>query len=189
MPYYPPIAGPIIATNLGATLILGLAVPDFALGIALGVAKWLPQIAVATTDTGSLGVGKGVLPFAVPQPLLLAFLLESFASMGIIGVMAPLKVLGLANGLAATLPSALIQTTHPSVGVGAGIAKFTPVPAAPTIILGLGEVGMVGPGVVQVATAIGLGLTKAVAAFVIPVPIVGSASPSAGAGVGSGKVL
>jgi len=189
MPYYPPVTGPIIATSLGSVAILGLAVPSFSLGVAIGVAKWLPQVTVSTVDTGSAGVGTGGLPFAVPQPLLLGFLQVAFTSMGIIGVMAPLKVLGLANGLASTLAMAAISTTHTGVGTGTGIARFSGPPAGPSIILGLSEVGMTGPGTVRIGNAIGMGLTNAVLAYTVSVPIVGSASPISAFGTGVGKIL
>jgi hypothetical protein len=189
MPYYPPVTSPVIATNLVATGMLGLGVPKYAQGVANGVAMWLPTIAVATTDAGSLGTGVGVLPFALPQPLLLTSLTESFQSLGMFGVMAPLKILGLANGLAATLPSAVVQTTHPSVGTGTGLASFTSPPPMPMIQAGFAQAGLVGGTIPRVALAIGLGLQKAMIAFRVPVPIVGSASPSGSSGVGSGKIV
>jgi hypothetical protein len=189
MPYYPPVMAPILTTNLVATGMLGLGVPKYAMGIANGVALWLPQIVVATVDTGSLGVGTGVVPFALPQPLLLAMLTESFIAMGMFGVMAPLKILGLANGLASTLPSALIKTQHPSVGTGTAVASFTSPPPMLSIQAGFAQAGLIGSSVPKVAMAIGLGLQKALLAFKAPVPIIGSASPAGSGGVGTGKIV
>jgi len=180
---------PILTTNLVATGMLGLGVPKYAMGIANGVALWLPQIIVSTIDAGSLGVGTGILPFVIPQPLLLAVLTESFISTGLFGVMAPLKILGLANGLAATLPTAFIKTQHPSVGTGTAVASFTSPPPMPAIQAGFAQAGLVGSSIPKVALAIGLGLQRALVAFKAPVPIIGSASPAGSGGIGTGKIV
>ena len=179
----------VLTPALMATGMLGLSVPKFALGIGIGVSKWVKSVPVSTIDSGSLGVGSGQLPLAVPQPLLLANITAAMASMGLIGPMAVLKALGLATGLAGAFPMGIIKTTHPGIGTGIGLAKFGTSPAAPLIIAGLAEVGMVGAGVVRIGTAIGTGINMSFAALVLPVPIVGSASPSGGAGVGYGTVI
>jgi hypothetical protein len=169
--------------------MLGLGTPNFALGVSIGTSKWLLSLTVTTIDSGSLGVGSGQLPLIVPQPLLLANIAAAFAATGNVGIMMPLKALGLATGLSTAFLQAIIKTTHPGIGSGVGVARFSPVPAAPMIIAGLAEVGMVGQGVTTIATAIGMGLNQTFATLMIPIPIVGSASPAAGAGTGFGKVI
>jgi hypothetical protein len=189
MPLLPFGVAGILTPALLGTGMLGLGTPKFALGVSIGVSKWIKTVPVTTIDAGSFGVGSGQLPLIVPQPLLLANIASSMASMDIKGVMMPLKALGLATGLAGGFALGLIKTTHPIIGLGTGMAKFGPSPAAPFIIAGLAEVGSVGPSVVKIATAIGMGLNKTFAMLTLPIPIVGSASPAGGAGVGSGTVI
>lgn len=189
MPVVPFSLAGVLTPALLGTGMLGLGVPNFSLGVSIGAAKWIKTVPVITTDTGSLGVGSGQLPLVIPQPLLLTNIASSMAAMGMNGVMMPLKALGLATGLSGGLALGLVKTTHPGIGVGTGIAKFLPSPAAPFILAGLAEVGMTGTGVTLLGTAIGLGLTKTLASLTLPIPIVGSASPSGGAGVGTGMVI
>jgi hypothetical protein len=189
MPLLPFGVAGILAPALLGTGMIGTATPTFALGVGIGVSKWIKTVPVTTIDAGSLGVGSGQLPLVVPAPLLLANITAAMASLGILGIMAPLKALGLSTGLSGAFPMGLIKTTHPGIGVGTGMAKFGSVPAAPLIIAGLAEVGMVGPSVVKIATAIGMGLNMTFATLVLPIPIVGSASPAAGAGIGFGMVI
>jgi hypothetical protein len=189
MPLVPfAMAGVLTPALLGVGM-LGLATPKFSLGVSIGVAQWLKAVTVTTTDAGSLGVGSGQLPLIVPQPILLTNILTSMASLGLAGVMMPLKSLGLSVGLTGGLVLGLIKTTHPTVGAGTGVAKFSPTPAPPFIVAGLAQAGLVGPSVVKIATAIGMGLNKTFLLMALPIPIVGAASPSAGAGVGFGVVI
>ena len=189
MPLLPIGIQATLTPSLLATGMLGVSTPTFALGVGIGVSTWLKSVPVSTIDSGSLGVGSGQLPLVVPQPLLLANIMASFVSMGVIGPMSMLKAVGLATGLSLAFPTGIIKTTHPGIGVGTGVAKFGPVPAAPFIIAGLAQVAMTGPGVVQVATAIGLGINLTFTALVLPIPIVGAGSPAGGAGVGYGMVI
>jgi hypothetical protein len=125
----------------------------------------------------------------MPQPVLLAGMLAGYAATGTIGVMAVPNATGVATGLALAFLQALVIIQHPSVGVGAGVAKFIATTGVPTMIAGFAAAGMVGVGSVKMATAIGIGLTIAFNSFVLPVPIVGSPSPAPGAGVGAGKIV
>lgn len=193
MPLNPPaLASGFLAPNLLATGNLGTAVPMFCLGIAIGVCQYLTvQSRVMTVDVGTLGVGTGLIPLLMPTPLLLTSLTQGFASAGLMGTMAPKALLGITNGLVtgwATL--ALLQTNHPTVGVGTGVARIVAPTAVPAMISGFAAAGMTGDGPARMARAIGTGLDMTFASFIQPgIPIVGGASPVGSSGVGLGTVL
>jgi len=192
MPLNPPaLATGFVAPNLLAVGNIGIGVPKFSLGVAIGVCQYFGIYAkVTTVDTGTLGVGTSIIPLIVPFPLLQASLYTGFSSMGILGPMSPLMITGLSNGLmTGWIALALIQTNHPGIGTGTGVAKIVGASAIPAMITGLAAVGMVGEGSIKTATAIGMALDITFAAFVQPVPIVGSASPAGGVGVGFGSVI
>lgn len=190
MPLAPPILTPIIAANLIATANIGPGVPQYSQGVANGVAIHLLQnTKVVTVDAGALGVGTSVMPLLIPPPVLLAAILAGFAAGGIIGPMSPLLALGLANGLSQGLQLAIVQTNHPTVGVGAGVARFVGSSAVPSIIQGFAAAGMTGQGPVKKATALGIGLDILFASFALPIPIVGAPAPSPGGGAGFGFVI
>jgi len=185
----PAIVGAIVP-NLIATGNIGDKTPQLATGIANGLQQWIPSIVVQTTDAGSLGVGSGgPMPLVVPQPALYGALLAGAASAGVLGIMAPLMFLGIANGLVLSFAQMLIKTTHPGVGAGTGAARFIGGSAVPAMTAGFAAAGMKGQGTVQIATAVGTGLDITFQALAIPVPIVGSASPSGGSGVGVGLII
>jgi len=189
MPITPPGAAAVIAPNLLAVGMLGTAMPQFALGVGTGLSLWAPTVTVTSIDVGTLGVGTGLGPVLIPPPLLLANLLISFTATGIMGVMAPLKALGLSNGISLALAQGVVQTINPIIGAGAGIAKFIPPPAIPQMIAGFAAVGMTGTSIVQMATAIGMALMQTFAVYVTPIVIVGAGSPTAGGGIGSGSIV
>ena len=189
MPLTPPGVAGVMIPALVAAAQIGIAVPQYALGIATGVTIFAQQSTVTSVDTGTLGAGVTALPLLVPQPLLLASILAGYAATGTVGVMAPLNALGVANGLALGFLQGLIVMTHPGVGVGAGVAKVIAVGAVPAMIAGFAAAGMVGIGATKMATAIGIGLTICFATFVMPVPILGPPSIVPGAGVGIGKIV
>lgn len=188
---------PITVPGLTAAVIgglvsgaqLGMAVPQLAAGVAAGVQIWVSQITVITIDAGSLGSGTGVIPFAIPPPLMIGAMLAMFPAAGILGIMSPLKATGLANGLVLGLAQGLITTVHPTVGVGTGVVKLIAPPALPALLQGFAGAGLKGPSLIQEATAISNALMMVVNSFTLPTPIVGSASPAPGGGVGTGKIL
>jgi hypothetical protein len=189
MPIALPVAVPTLATNLVATSMLGVGVPKYASGVITGLTIWVPQIAVKTQDVGSGGSGTNVpLPVTLPTPLLLANLTTGMISQGLMGVMAPLFLLGLAKGLTAGFLQTLVKTQHVGVGSGTGVASFRAPPAFPSIMSGFASVGMVGPAAAKKAQALGIGLDQTFASLFLPVVIVGSASPTATTGVGFGKI-
>lgn len=189
MPLTPPGLAGVLIPALVASAQLGIAVPQFCLGVGTGVTLFAQASTVTSIDTGTLGVGVSVLPLLVPQPLLLTSMLSGFAATGTIGVMAPLLAVGLANGLSLGFLQGLVTMTHPGVGLGAGVAKVIAVGAVPSMIAGFAAAGMVGPAAVKMATAIGIALTLTFAVYILPVPILGPPNIVPGAGVGIGKII
>lgn len=166
-----------------------MKVPDLSLGILIGVSKWVPTIQVNAVASGTLGVGTGLAPLVVPAPLLTTSFLPVFAANGIFGVFSPLFVAGLSTGLNLVFLQGICRTTHPNVGIGAGVVRFIAPPATPFLIEGLASVGMVGPGPAKLANAIGQGLGIAFSTLVLPCVVAGSPSPVASAGVGFGQIV
>lgn len=177
-----------IAASL-ATPFKGVAIPQFALGVSSGLMLWLPQLVVQTVDTGTLGVGSGVAPFALPSIYLTEVLLQSYAENNQIGPQAPIEATALGQGLALALAQGVMTTTHPSVGVGTGVARVYGPPAFPSLMQGFAVAGLVGQGAGSKANAISTALVKALAAFTSPIPIVGPSSPTVGGGTGIGRIL
>lgn len=193
MPLNPPaLASGFVVPNLISTGNLGMDVPKLSMGIAIGVCQFLTAEAKVTSiDVGTLGVGSTIFPMIVPQPLLQGALLSSFAANNLLGVKAPLFIAGLTTGLITGWTSlALLQITHPTVGLGTGVVKIVASTAVPAMIQGFSAMGMTGAGPTQFAQAIGQALDTTFASFTqLGVPIVGSASPIGGSGVGLGTVI
>lgn len=193
MPLNPPtLAAGFLTPNMVSMGNVGTGVPKLALGIAIGVCQFLTaQSTVMTVDVGTLGVGTSIIPLIVPSPLVLSSLTSAFASVGILGIMAPKLLSGLATGLTTGwLSLALLQTNHPSVGVGTGVARVVGPSAVPAMIAGFSTAGMVGDGPTKIARAIGIGLDMVFASFVqLGVPIVGVPAPTGSSGVGFGTVI
>jgi hypothetical protein len=189
MPLTPVGVAGVLTPALIASGQTGIAVPQFALGVGTGVTIFAQASAVVTADTGTLGVGAGAQPLIVPQPLLLSSLLAGFAATAQVGIMAPLLAVGLANGLALGFLQGLLVTTHPGVGLGAGVGRIIAVGAVPSMIAGFAAAAMIGPAAIKMATAIGIALTITFAAFVTPIVIAGPPSVLPGAGPGFGKIV
>jgi hypothetical protein len=190
MPIFPPIAATTaILPQLLATGMIGTGTPTYSLGLATGLAYWVPTISVTTIDSGTLGVGAGILPLPVLPPILYAALTATYVANGIYGPLAPLHILGLSNGISLTLAMGIITTIHPTVGVGVGVATFQAPPAMPFILKGFNDVGIKGDGPTKNANAIGQALNAVISALIVPVPIVGAPAPSPSAGVGTGSIL
>ncbi len=189
MPLTPPGLTGTLVTGLAATTHLGPAMPRLAAGIAAGVMLWTPLVKATTVDVGQLGTGAGITPLLVPQPALLAAFSGTFAGQAIIGIYAPLTILGISTGLATGFLQGTVNTIHPTIGVGAGVVKLTGPPATPLIIQGFASVGMVGVGSARLATAIGLGLDIVLSALVLPTVIAGAGSPASGGGSGYGQIV
>jgi hypothetical protein len=190
MPLTPVGLTAVLLPTLISSGMVGPSIPQYALGVSNGVTAFLQSATVQTTDVGTLGSGVGLIPLIVPQPLLLTNILQGMQAAGTFGPMAPMMALGLANGLAAGLLQGLITTTHPGIGVGAGVARIVGAGSAiPQMIQGFSSAGMNGPGSSKQATALGIALDSTFATFLIPTPIAGPPSPSGGSGVGFGKIV
>ena len=189
MPLTPPGIAAVLTPALMATGMLGLATPKYAFGVGTGVMKWAQQVIMLSVDVGTLGGGSSSGPLVVAPPVLMTNLLIAFGSLGILGVLSPLKALGLANGLSQAFMQATCLGSHASVGAGASINQFQSGPAAPFIIEGLASVGFQGGCTVKMATAIGLALDMTFKSLLLPMPILGPPSPIPSSGVGFGKIL
>jgi hypothetical protein len=190
MPITPVGLTATIAAALVSTGHIGPSVPQFANGVASGVFAYLTGIVKPiTVDSGVVGVGVGATPLLVPTPLITAGLTQGFAAMGIVGPFAPLTILGLSIGLTTGFAQGLITTAHTTVGVGAGVVRFQGGSAIPAMIAGFATAGMVGPGSVKKATAIGIALDTTFAAYTTVTPIAGGAGPAPSVGVGFGSVV
>jgi len=165
--------------------------PKLASGVAFGVTTYLTAgLKVLGVGTGTVGAGVTLIPLITPPPLLKVALLGGFTAQGILGVLAPWTITGLANGISQGLvASALVQITWPGIGVGAGTAKFVGSSAIPAMIAGFASQAMTNSGSVKTATAIGIALDTVFQSLIVPVPIVGGAAPAPSAGAGFGFIL
>jgi hypothetical protein len=190
MPVTPPGIIGAIVPNLVSVAFTGTDVPKYANAVAQGLVRWIPLVKVSTVDVGTAGVGVNVpLPLPVPTPVIYANLLIGMAAQGFNGPFLPVFCQGLSNGLALAFLQMLIRTNHPSVGAGAGQARFNAPPAASSMLAGFASAGMNGPSTAQAARSVAICLDRTFASLVIPVAIVGPSSPSASSGSGFGGIL
>lgn len=185
-----PVSIGVLTTNLISTGMIGTDVPKYSSGVIAGLTQWVPTIQVQSFDVGTAGVGTNApLPVLIPSPLLLANLTAGMASMGLIGPLSPLFILGLANGLVSVFLQTLVKTNHFGVGTGAGVATFRAPPAFGPIRSGFTSVGMSGEATTKAAQALAIGLDRTFASLFLPVAIVGPPSPAPGSGRGFGNII
>lgn len=190
MPLSPAQAVSTLVPALAGVTIIGTGVPTLAQGIGIGLSAWTPTITIVTADVGSVGQGKGTpTPILLLPPILVGNLTAGFSAYGILGLMAPAFIQGLASGLAQLYLQSFTNTVHASVGSGAGTAAFIPPPAAPPMISGFASVGMTGEGGIKTASAIARGIENTFRTLILPQPIVGAAGPAPSAGVGTGFIV
>lgn len=182
------LTGAIIG-GLSSVGFTGTGMPKLAQGIANGLFNWIRSLQVITVDAGTLGAGTGILPWFVPTPLITSNMLAAYAAVGHIGSMAPREATGLGTGLGIGFAQGVMQTTHPTVGVGTGVAKVVGGPALPFLLTGFSGVDIKGTAAVQKASAISIALTNVLAVFTLPIPIVGAPTPAGSSGVGQGRIL
>jgi hypothetical protein len=179
----------ILIPNLVSSVMLGTRVPQYSRGVANGLVKWIPMVKAHTKDIGTSGAWKSApTPVTIPNPLMYTSVITGMRSQGFKGTAMPLFSAGLANGLVATFATAMINTTHPSVGAGSGIAKFSAPSAASPMVLGFLEAGMSGEFTIKMARAVARALDLVFASLVVPFVIVGPSSPNSGAGSGFGGI-
>ena len=188
MPLVPPAMAASIYPSLLGVGCLGIGTPKLALGVALGLAAWSRAVRVPITAAGVVGTGIVAMPLLVPSPLLLPALLGAFTSAGMLGIFTPVFAVGLSQGIAAALLPGIITAAVPGVGSGAGVATFRGT-AVPFMIQGFASAGLVGPGAVKEARAIGQGLDTFFAGFSMPVIVVGPSGPGPGAATVTGQIL
>lgn len=190
MPITPVTAAGILLPNLISVAMLGVGTPKLAQGLGIGLTSWTPKIAIQTVDTGTSGAGKGVpVPILIVSPVLQLNLIRGFVSQGIMGFMAPALITGLTNGLVQTYLTALTNTFHAGVGVGAGVATFKPPPAFVDLKAGLSAVGATGDGATKFCRAVAQGLESTFKTLVLPQPIIGPPSIVPGSGKGAGNIF
>jgi hypothetical protein len=176
--------------NLLATLVIGKDMPRFAQGVANGVSSWVRKIKVQTTDAGTAGAGKGTLPIILAPPVLILNITRGMAQMKLLGPFAPPFIAGLSNGLSLSFAQMLASTTHPSVGVGAGVPRYVTPPATLDLVRGFKQAGLKGGDQTEkFCRALAIGLETSFKTLVIPIPIAGPPSPSPSSGAGSGSII
>ncbi len=184
-----PAAIPLMLNSLLFNGCIGMKTPQLAAGVVLGVCKWSAAVQVLAPSTGTLGVGIGVAPLVLPPPVFVGPLYQGFSAMSILGPLSPLLITGLSQGLSLLFAQGIVQTTHATVGVGVGVARFTPPPGPPMLLLGMTEAGMVGGGPTKFAGALAIALTTIFSALTMPIVVAGTPNILPGAGPGIGKII
>jgi hypothetical protein len=176
--------------NIAAVSFVGVGTPKLAQALGIGLTTWTPKISVTTVDSGTLGAGKGVpIPIILIPTVLQLNLYAGFTAQGILGLMAPLFITGLTNGFVQVYATALTNTAHVGVGLGAGVATFKPPPAFFDLKTGFDAVGATGDGATKLCRALAQALESTFSTLVLPQPIVGPPSPAPGAGKGFGSIF
>lgn len=189
MPITPPTALPALLGQLGATGSTGFGLPRFASGVVAGLMLWVPQVTGTATTVGTLAAGIATASLVVPTPTLFGALTQAFVGEGIIGLMAPQLIAGLASGLSLVFAQGLVVAPIPTTGIGTGIIRFNPIPAGPSMVQGFASVGMSLPDSAKMATAIGTALTTTFTALVLPAVVVGAPNIISGSGLGVAKIV
>jgi len=193
MPLDPISVGGIVRTALLSAGLVGKSSGQLSLGLSNALCMYgKTGMAVSTIDVGTLGVGKGIgVGVLLAQPVLAATLASSLSAGGIIGLSAVQLVSGISTGYSMALAAALINTAHPSVGVGTGKLQIMPntVVAISIFNTAFKAAGLVGPSSIPLATAIAKGLDMALPSAIGFVAIAGSPNIIPSAGIGSGKLL
>lgn len=180
----------VLIPNLVSTGMIGQGVPTYCQGVAIGLSIWAPQVKITSVDAGTAGSGKCVpIPVLAPPPLVYGNVIAGMTSNGLLGILMPAFALGLANGLSASFAQMLISTTNPTVGSGAGVAKFVAPPCTPSMLQGFASAGMKGDATVRKARAVGMAVDLTFASLVMPIVIVGPSAPFAGGGAGFGTLV
>ena len=180
---YGALTGAGIAGSLASPLSTGLANALCIYGTS--------SMNVTTIDIGVLGAGKGFgLGVVLPVPVLTSSLSSSIPAGGFSGASAPQLITGIAIGYSEALATAVINTIHPTVGVGTGKLLILPNTAVVIniFITAFASVGLSGSMSISLATAIASGLDSSLVLAQGIVAITGSPSVIPSTGVGLGRL-
>lgn len=189
MPLLYPAGYSLLLPSLVGVGMLGVGTPKLASAVTQGVIFWASSRSVNTKDVGTSGVGKGLGLLPVTSSLLYPLLLQESLGAGMLGIFTPVFMIGLSSGLSSFLSLATVQTNHPTVGVGTGIATVTGPPSFASFDLGFQTEGISGESSRRIAQVLGNTFDKVFPSLPIPLAIVGPSSPNPSSGVGVGKVL
>lgn len=192
MPLDPITVGGIMRVSLLSAGLVGSGSSQLAAALAGALCTYgTTTMSVGTIDVGTAGAGKGTgIGVIVPQPFLSASLAISLPSNGIAGLSMPQLALGISTGYSVALSGAIVNTFHPSVGVGTGKLQIAPntIASIGVFIQAFFAAGLTGSMAVPLATAVAKGLDAVLPAATGIVAIVGSPSVVSSSGVGSGKL-
>jgi hypothetical protein len=190
MPLDPGTITGLMNANMASNGLLGPSVPQLAAGVANGLSQYAASgLTAISVDTGTVGSGVGFgVGIIIPPAVFQGTLQAAFAGALIVGPTAPLLVNAIAMGFSQALATAIINTTNVGVGAGAGVVTIAPSSGAPFFVAAFTASGMVGPGAVNMATAVGIGFDMAIPAAKGVIAIAGPAGPAPSAGAGTGKI-
>lgn len=190
MPLDPATVTGLMNANMIANGLVGPSTPQLASGIANGLSQYAASgLTAISVDTGTVGSGTGFgVGMVIAPSIFQATLQAAFAGALIFGPSAPLLVNALSLGFSQALATAIINTANVGVGVGTGVVTVVPGSGVPFFTAAFAAGGMVGPGAVNMATAVGIGFDSAIPAAKGVIVIAGPAGPSPAAGAGTGKI-
>jgi hypothetical protein len=192
MPLDPITVGGIMRTSLLGAGLVGIGSSQLAAALTGALCTYgTTTMSVGTVDVGTAGAGKGTgIGVIVPQPVLAASLATFLPSNGIAGLSMPQLVLGVSTGYSMALSGAIINTFHPSVGVGTGKLQISPntIASIGVFIQAFLAAGLSGSMAIPLATAVAEGLDAVLPVAMGVVAIVGSPSVISSSGAGSGKL-
>jgi len=188
MPFDPASTLPIFNSSFTSSDLLGIGATNLAMGLSDGLAAYAPTgITVNTIDAGVFGSGAGIGFCIVSPTVFISFFESSLYSEGISGVMATPLAVALGTAFSTIFSNAVVNTLHPTVGVGTGTGFLVAVPSDTYFLAALESSGIAGISSPTMASVVSSALSSSLSTVVTVVAIVGSPSifPSSGVGVGS----
>lgn len=193
MPLDPVSLTAVVRSALLGVGMIGTGSNQLTVGLANALSNYSKTAMIVNTiDVGTLGVGKGVgVGVLLAQPALFAALSSFFPSSAISGVSALQLATGISIGYSSAFATAIINTVHPSVGVGSGKLQISPNTAAAIGIFTTAflSAGMTGNAVPQLASAVARALDSVLPTAIGIVAIAGSPSVVGSSGSGTGKLI
>jgi hypothetical protein len=193
MPLDPISVGALVRTGLLSAGAIGTGSGRLTLGLTNALCTYgKTAMNVGTIDIGTAGAGKGIgIGVLIPQSILFTALSGFLPGHGISGLSMPQIALGVSIGYSTALSTAIINTLHPSVGVGTGKLQITPNTTAAVGIFTAAflSAGMTGTAAPRLATAIAKALDSVLPTAIGIIAIAGPPSIIPSSGIGSGKLL